>query len=128
MDAREFLGLTATHNPHRWWFPVTAGLSTGGGFLFGGCGLAAAIVQVAQPWPFLQACVAADVQVILNHRLDKHLPWGHYTLTLGGKGSMAVSFCKSFDVFVAPGSTSMTYELVVTPWDASADGGVCPWS
>lgn len=43
MDAREFLGLTPTHNPHRWWFPVTTGLSTAGGFLFGGCGLAAAI-------------------------------------------------------------------------------------
>ncbi len=43
MDVREFLGLEATHNPHRWHFPVTAGISTGGGFLFGGCGLAAAI-------------------------------------------------------------------------------------
>lgn len=43
VDAREFLGLEATHNPHRWHFPVTPGLSTGGGFLFGGCGLGAAI-------------------------------------------------------------------------------------
>ena len=46
MDAREFLGLEATHNPHRWHFPVTPGLSTGGGFLFGGCGLAAAIAAM----------------------------------------------------------------------------------
>ena len=46
MDAREFLGLEATHNPHRWHFPVTQGLSTGGGFLFGGCGLAAAIAAM----------------------------------------------------------------------------------
>lgn len=46
MDAREFLGLEATHNPHRWHFPVTRGLSTGGGFLFGGCGLAAAIAAM----------------------------------------------------------------------------------
>ena len=43
VDAREFLGLEATHNPHRWHFPVTPGLSTSGGFLFGGCGLGAAI-------------------------------------------------------------------------------------
>lgn len=43
MHARDFLGLEPTHNPHRWHFPVTEGLSTGGGFLFGGCGLAAAI-------------------------------------------------------------------------------------
>ncbi len=43
MDARTFLGLEATHNPYRWHLPVTPGLSTGGGFLFGGCGLGAAI-------------------------------------------------------------------------------------
>ncbi|WP_426573293.1 acyl-CoA thioesterase [Aquihabitans sp. McL0605] len=46
MDARHFLGLQPTHNPHRWHFPVTPGLSTGGGFLFGGCGLAAAIAAL----------------------------------------------------------------------------------
>ena len=43
VDAREFLGLEATHNPNRWHFQVTPGLCTGGGFLFGGCGLGAAI-------------------------------------------------------------------------------------
>lgn len=46
MDAREFLGLETTHNPNRWHFPVTLGLSTGGGFLFGGCGLGAAIAAM----------------------------------------------------------------------------------
>lgn len=46
VDAREFLGLEATHNPHRWHFPVTDGLSTSGGFLFGGCGLGAAIAAM----------------------------------------------------------------------------------
>src|SRR4051794_37382179 len=43
MDARDFLGLEPTHNPHRWVLPVVPGLSTGGNFLFGGCGLGAAI-------------------------------------------------------------------------------------
>jgi acyl-CoA thioesterase-2 len=43
MDARSWLGLEPTHNPHRWVLPVTDGLSTHGGFLFGGCGLGAAI-------------------------------------------------------------------------------------
>jgi acyl-CoA thioesterase len=43
MDARKFLGLEATHNPHRWFLPVVPGLCTGNMFLFGGCGLAAAI-------------------------------------------------------------------------------------
>ena len=43
MDSRTFLGLTQSHNPYRWSLEVTTGLSTMGGFLFGGCGLAAAI-------------------------------------------------------------------------------------
>src|SRR3954471_1170280 len=43
MDARQFLGLEPTHNPHRWVLPVVPGVSTGGNFLFGGCGLGAAI-------------------------------------------------------------------------------------
>lgn len=46
MDAKGFLGLTATHNPYRWTMPVTPGLSTGGGFLFGGCGLGSAIAAM----------------------------------------------------------------------------------
>jgi acyl-CoA thioesterase-2 len=43
MDARAFLGLEPSHNPFRWHLPVTLGVSTGGGFLFGGSGLGAAI-------------------------------------------------------------------------------------
>lgn len=46
MDARQFLGLEPSHNPYRWHLPVTPGLSTGGGFLFGGCGLGAAIAAL----------------------------------------------------------------------------------
>jgi acyl-CoA thioesterase len=46
MDARSFLGLESTHNPYRWVLPVTPGVCTPGGFLFGGCGLAAAIVAM----------------------------------------------------------------------------------
>ena len=43
MDARTFLGLESTHNPHRWYLPVVPGVSTSAPFLFGGCGLGAAI-------------------------------------------------------------------------------------
>lgn len=43
MDARGFLGLTQSHNPYRWVLPVEQRLCVGGGFLFGGCGLGAAI-------------------------------------------------------------------------------------
>ncbi len=43
MDAKTFLGLEATHNPNRWYLPVTAGVATRGNFLWGGCGLGAAV-------------------------------------------------------------------------------------
>lgn len=46
MDARTFLGLEPTHNPHRWVLPVVPGICAGGNFLFGGCGLAAAIAAM----------------------------------------------------------------------------------
>lgn len=46
MDARSWLGLESTHNPHRWFLPVTPGISTGWRFLFGGCGLGAAIAAL----------------------------------------------------------------------------------
>jgi len=46
MDARAFLGLQPSHNPFRWHLPVTNGISTGAGFLFGGSGLGAAISAI----------------------------------------------------------------------------------
>jgi cysteine-rich repeat protein len=55
------------------------------------------------------------------------LPWGHYTLTIVGKSMGSVSHCKAFELFLAPGSSTPTYELVVDSADANADGGVaCP--
>ncbi len=46
MDARKWLGLEPTHNPMRWVLPITPGISTGHQFLFGGCGLGAAIAAL----------------------------------------------------------------------------------
>jgi len=46
MDSLQFLGLEPTHNPYRWLLPVVPGISTGGAFLFGGCGLGAAILAM----------------------------------------------------------------------------------
>ncbi|MEO6122606.1 MAG: thioesterase family protein [Ilumatobacteraceae bacterium] len=48
MDSRTFLDLHPSHNPYRWSLPVTQTLSTWGGFLFGGCGLGAAISAMEQ--------------------------------------------------------------------------------
>jgi acyl-CoA thioesterase-2 len=46
MDAPAWLGLEPTHNPMRWVLPITPGISTGHQFLFGGCGLGAAIAAL----------------------------------------------------------------------------------
>ena len=46
MDAVEFLGLQPTHNPNRWILPIVPGIATAGRFLFGGCGLGAAITAL----------------------------------------------------------------------------------
>ncbi|MEJ7562137.1 MAG: acyl-CoA thioesterase [Ilumatobacteraceae bacterium] len=62
MDSRTFLGLEPTHNPFRWTLPVTPGISTSGGFLFGGCGLGAGIaaLEVTSGRP----CVWATAQYL----------------------------------------------------------------
>jgi hypothetical protein len=56
----------------------------------------------------------------------KPLTWGHYTLILQAKVTGMVAYCQSFDLFVPPGTTPQTYELVVNPFDPNADGGACP--
>jgi peptidase C39-like protein len=43
-------------------------------------GLAAVVVQVADPWPVLGRALAAEVRVILNHRLEVGSSSGHYTV------------------------------------------------
>jgi len=48
VDAREWLGLRPTHNPMRWFLPVTTGISTGHGFLFGGS--TGTVVSGAMSW------------------------------------------------------------------------------
>ncbi len=46
MTIHDFLGLQATHNPHRWVLPVELRVCTRGGFLFGGAGLASAVAAL----------------------------------------------------------------------------------
>jgi acyl-CoA thioesterase len=57
VDAQTFLGLEATGDPLRWRLPVKAALTTSGGFLFGGAGLAASIeaLQAATSRPLVWA-------------------------------------------------------------------------
>jgi acyl-CoA thioesterase II len=48
MDARTFLGLESDGTPTGFRLPVVPGITAGGGFLFGGCGLGAAIVALEE--------------------------------------------------------------------------------
>ena len=64
MDAGEFLGLQPTHNPHRWYLPIEMGIATGGRFMFGGCGLGAAIVAMER---VLDRPVAWATAVVTTH-------------------------------------------------------------
>jgi acyl-CoA thioesterase II len=43
VDSRTFLGVLPSHNPSRWSLDVTPAVCAGGAFLYGGCGLGAAI-------------------------------------------------------------------------------------
>ena len=86
MDSRTFLGLKPSHNPFRWSMEVTQSLSTVGNFLFGGCGLGAAISAMegttgrdciwatAQYLSYAQPAEVLDIDVTLaveGHRMTQ---------------------------------------------------------
>ena len=48
LTPRDWLGLEATHNPHRWYLPIVPRISSGSQFLFGGAGLAAAVTALEE--------------------------------------------------------------------------------
>ena len=84
MDAREFLGLKATPDPQRWHLPVERRLCVRGGFLFGGCGLAAAVTALEAAtrrplvWATAQYLSHAHAPAVLD--LDIVIPVaGHHT-------------------------------------------------
>lgn len=76
-DTKEFLGLRATHNPHRWVMPVVDKVRAGGGSLFGGAALAAGMIAMeetagrpvvwatAQYLSFVQPPSILDIDVIV---------------------------------------------------------------
>lgn len=78
MEISEFLGLAATHNPYRWHLPVAERLSTQERFLFGGCGLAAAVTALEgtteRPvvWATAQFLSYANTGEVVD--LDVHIP------------------------------------------------------
>ena len=78
IDAKQFLGLEATHNPHRWYLPIVPGICVHHGFLFGGAGLAAAVTALEATcerrlvWATAQYLSFVRMPATLDVRL--HLP------------------------------------------------------
>ncbi len=68
MDSRSFLGLESTHNRFRWKLPVSRKISVSEGFMFGGCGLAAAISALEGTSG--RRCVWATAQYLSYTQLD----------------------------------------------------------
>lgn len=85
MDPRDWLGLQATHNPMRFVLPVVPGISTGQGFLFGGCALGAAIAAMEDAtgrpviWATAQYLSYAHVPAMLD--VDVTIAVGGKTIT-----------------------------------------------
>jgi len=84
MDTRTFLDLRATDRPHHWQLPVSDHLTSGGGFLFGGCGLGAACEAMERTtgrptvWASAQYLAFAAPRSLID--IEVHEPvTGHYT-------------------------------------------------
>jgi len=74
---REWLGLQATHNPMRWYLPITPAISVRSRFLFGGAALAAATTVLEETterpvvWATAQYLDFAPVGEVMD--LDVHI-------------------------------------------------------
>jgi acyl-CoA thioesterase len=82
MDAQTFLGMEPIGDNLRWRMPVTPQLTTPGNFLFGGCGLAAALValEAASGRP----TVWATGQYLSYALRDKVVEWEVTLAAVGG--------------------------------------------
>ena len=85
LSARAFLGLESAHDPCRWLLPVTPGVCSPAGFLFGGCALAAAIAALeaatARPliWATAQFLSYARPPEVLDLELHLAMAGRHIT-------------------------------------------------
>lgn len=114
MNIQEFLGLQATHNPHRWVLPVERKLCTLGGFLFGGAGLAAAVAALESTcerplvWATAQYLSFARPPSIVD--IDVTIPVGGRNTTQ----ARAIGHVRDAEIFTVNGA------LGQRPWPVEA--------
>lgn len=129
MDARSWLGLEPTHNPHRWWLPVTQGISTGHRFLFGGCALGAAIDALERTterpvvWATAQYLSFAPTGAVLDIDVEI-LVAGHRTTQ--GRAVCHVGGSVVITVDAALGSRGTDFDAVYSAPPVVAAPGDCP--
>ncbi|MDA8381204.1 MAG: thioesterase family protein [Actinomycetota bacterium] len=103
MDARQFLGMEPTEDGSlHWRLPVTREVSTPGAFLYGGCGLGAALVALeeasgrptvwaaAQYLSFAPTGGVVDLEVVLA-AVGRHVTQGRVVGTLEGREILTVN-------------------------------------
>lgn len=130
MDARTFLGLEPSDDPLRWRLPVTDAISSGWGQLFGGCGLAAAIVAIESVtgrhtvWASAQYLRFAQTGTVLDLDVTVSVS-GFYT----AQGRVTASFdgLEILTVQVALGDRPGLGERTLAPFpDVPAPGNCTP--
>lgn len=95
MDSRTFLGLHAGDRPGRWTLAVTPRLLTGGGFMFGGSGLGAAIAALEGESG--RECVWATAQYLSYARLDERVDIDVTLAVVGHQITQARAVCRVGD-------------------------------
>jgi acyl-CoA thioesterase len=127
VDARTFLGLTATEDPLRFTMEVTPGVSTPGQFLFGGCGLAAGVSAIEQVtgrptvWATAQylsyAPTGSTVEVeVVVPVTGRHTSQARAAIRLDGEEIVTVNGAVGSRTF--PGSGTWAQRPVVPPPEA----------
>lgn len=93
MDVREFLGLRAGDRADRWTLPIVKGLTTRGGFLFGGVALGAAVAALEASSG--RAAVWASAQYLSYAQPGETLTIDVETFVAGHQVTQAQAVCRA---------------------------------
>lgn len=126
MDSRSFLGLEPTHNRFRWKLPVARGISTSGDFLFGGCGLGAAISAIEGTSE--RQCVWATAQYLSYAPTDSVVDIDVTLAVEGHNTTQARAVCHVADREILTVNASLgDRDIGVTgQWESIPDGVPAP--
>jgi len=120
VNAQEFLGLTRV-DENQWHFDVSQRLVTPGGFLFGGCGLASALVALEEAsgrptiWATAQYLSYAMTESTMTVSTDLAIVGGHVTQ------ARAVATCEGREILTVNAALGTGEISSATPWVTMPD-------